>query len=92
MSKDKDTPAIKKAKRVYFIDNGNKLRERPKTTLPIVFNRDLALIQHPIRLHVIKDLAEITELAQDRKCWRGLTSRIEKAVEGSQTENWDAKP
>ena len=47
MSKGKDTPAIKKAKRVYFIDNGNKLRERPKTTLPIVFNRDLALIQHP---------------------------------------------
>ena len=26
--------------------------------------------QHPIRLHSIKDLAEITELAQDRKCWR----------------------
>ena len=51
-----------------------------KTTLPIVFNRDLALIQHPIRLHSSKDMAEITELAQDRKCWRGLRSQIEKTV------------
>ena len=33
-----------------------------------------------IRLHSSKDLAEITELAQDRKCWSGLTSRIEKAA------------
>ena len=34
--------------------------------LEILFIRDLALIQHPIRLHLSKDLAEITELAQDR--------------------------
>ena len=70
---------------------GNKLRGRPKTTLPIVLNRDLSLIQDPTRLHPSKDLAEITELAQDRECWRGLTSRIEKAAEVSQTKNWDAK-
>ena len=80
-----------KQKRVYFIPNGNKLRGRPKTTLPIVFNRDLSLIQDQIRLHSSEDLAEITELAQDRKCWRGLTSRIEKAAKVSQTKNWDAK-
>ena len=59
--------------------------------MPIVFNRDLSLIQHPIRLHSSKDLAEITELAQDMKCWRGLTSQIEKAAEVSQTKNWDTK-
>ena len=58
------------ATREYFNAKGNKLRGLPKTTLPIVFNRDIALIQHPIRLHSSKDLAEITELAQDRKCWR----------------------
>ena len=40
--------------------------------MPIVFNRDLALIQHPVRLLSSKDLAEITELAQDRKCWEGI--------------------
>ena len=57
----------------------------------VLFISDLALIQHPIRLHSIKDLAEITELAQDRNCWRGLTSRIEKATEVSRTKNWDAK-
>ena len=38
-----------------------------------------------------KYLSEITELTQDRKCWRGLTSKIEKAAEVSQTKNWDAK-
>ena len=35
--------------------------------MPILFNTDIALIQHPIRLHSNKDLAEITDLAQDRK-------------------------
>ena len=56
-----------------------------------VFNRDLALIQHRIRLHSSKDLAEITALAQDRKCRMGLKSQIEQAAEVSQTKNWDAK-
>ena len=69
-----------------FVD---KLQGRPKTTLPIVFNKDLALIQHPIRLHSIKDLTNITELAQDKKCWRGLASELKKAAEVSQTKNWD---
>ena len=59
--------------------------------MPIEFKRDIALLQHPIRLHSTKDLTEITELAQDNKCWRGLTSQIEKAAEVSQTKNWDAK-
>ena len=79
-----------KTTRAYFIPNSNKLR-RPKTTLPIMFNRDLVPIQQPIRLQSSKDLAEITELAQDRKCWKGLTSQIEKAAEVPQTKNWDAK-
>ena len=90
LRRDKDTPA-NKATGAYFIPNGNKLRGRPKTTLPTVFNRDLALVQLPIRLHTSKDLAEITELAQGRKCWRGLISQIQKAVEVSQTKKWDAK-
>ena len=88
--RDKDI-SPHKATRAYFIPNGNKLRGQPKTTLPIVFNRALALIQHPIRLHSGKEQAEITELAQDRKCWRRLTSQIEKATEVSQTKNGDAK-
>ena len=90
LRRDKDIPT-NKAKRAYFIPNGNKLRGRPKTTLPIVLNRDLSLIHDSIRIHSSKDLVEITEPAQDRKCWRGLTSRIEKAAEVSQTKNWDAK-
>ena len=42
---------------VTIISNGNKLRGRPKTTLPIVLNRDLSLIQDTIRLHSSKELA-----------------------------------
>ena len=80
-----------KAARSNFIPNGNKMRGQPKTTLPFVFNRDVALIQNLITLHSSKDLAEITELAPDRKCWRGLTSLIEKAAEVSQSKNWDVK-
>ena len=76
LRRDKDIHA----KRAYFNHNGNKLRERPKTTMLMVFNRDLALIQHPIRLHSSRDLAEITELAQNRKCWRGLASQTGKAA------------
>ena len=49
-----------KTTRAYFIPNGNRLRGRPKTTLPLVLNRYLALIQHPIRLNSSKDLAEST--------------------------------
>ena len=56
-----------------------------------VYNRDLALIQRPNRLHSSKDLAEIITLAQDMKCWRGSTSQTEKVAEVSQTMNWDAK-
>ena len=80
LRRDKDIPA-NKAAAPYFIPNCNKLRGRPKTILPIVFNRDLALIQHPIRLHPSKDPAEIIELAQDRNYWRGLTSQIKEAAE-----------
>ena len=51
----------------------------------------IQLIQHPIRVRSIKNLAEITQLAQGRKCWRGFTLRIGKAAEVSQTKNWDVK-
>ena len=72
-----------------FIQYGHKLRGRPTTTLPIVLNRDLGLIDH-FRLHSTDDLVKITELAKDRKQWRELSARIEKAAEASQTVNWDA--
>ena len=88
LRRDKDIPASK-ATRAYYIPNGKKLRGRPKTNFSIVFNRYLALIQHPIRLHSSKAVAEITELAQDWKCWRGFTSQIEKAAEVSQTKKRD---
>ena len=57
LRRDKDIPA-NKATIAYSFFNDIKLRRRPKTTLPIVFNRDLALIQHLKRLHSDKDVAE----------------------------------
>ena len=63
---------------------------RPKTTLPIVLDGDLAVIQNSITVHSSKDLVEIRDLAHDRKRWRGLPSEIEKAAEESQTKNLDA--
>ena len=70
--------AANKAARSYFIPNGNKMQGQSKTNLPFVFNRDLTLIQNLITLHSSKDLAEITELAQVKKYWRGLTSQSRK--------------
>ena len=70
------------ATRAYFISNGNKLRGRPKTTdISHRFN---------IQSDSGKDLAEITELAKDRKRWKGLAPQIDEATEESQTKNWDA--
>ena len=87
LCRDSDIPA-KKATRAYFIQYGHKLRGRP-TTLPIVLNRDLGLVDH-FRLQSTDDLVNITELVRDREQWRGLSARIEKAAEASQTMNWDA--
>ena len=58
------------------------------STLPIMLNKDLALIKHPIRLCSSKGLTEITDLTKDRKRLRGQASQIEKAAEVSSTKNW----
>ena len=88
LRRDSDIPA-NKATRAYFIQYGHKQRGRPTTTLPIVLNRDLGLIDH-FRLQSTDDLVKITELARDREKWRELSLRIEKAAEAAQTMNWDA--
>ena len=65
------------------------LSNRATTTLPIVLNRDLGLIDH-FRLQSTNDLVKITELAREREQWREFSARIEKATEAFQTMNWDA--
>ncbi|GFR68622.1 Pol polyprotein [Elysia marginata] len=64
-------------------------RGRPRTTLPTVLNRDLALIDHEIRLHSSDELEKITALARDRRQWHEMTVKIERAAKALQTENWD---
>ncbi|GFS05961.1 hypothetical protein ElyMa_001212600 [Elysia marginata] len=84
----RDIPA-NKATRAYFIQCGKNHRGRPRKTLPTVLNRDLALIDHEIRLHSSDELDKINALAQDRRQWHEMTVKIERAAEASQTENWD---
>ena len=88
LRRDSDIPATK-ATRAYFIQYGHKLRGRPTTTLPIILNRNLGLIDN-FRLQSTDDLVKITELTRDREQWRKLFARIEKAAEALQTMNWDA--
>ncbi|GFR68602.1 hypothetical protein ElyMa_000281800 [Elysia marginata] len=45
-----------------------------QTTLPTVLNRDLALVDHEIRLHSSYELDKITALAQDRRQWHEMTA------------------
>ncbi|GFR67859.1 RNA-directed DNA polymerase from mobile element jockey-like [Elysia marginata] len=89
LRRHRDIPA-NKATRAYFIQSGKNHRGRPRTTLPTVLNRDLAPIDHEIRLHSSDELDKITALAQDRRQWHEMTAKIERAAEASQTENWDA--
>ncbi|GFS11467.1 hypothetical protein ElyMa_003087300 [Elysia marginata] len=89
LRRHRDIPA-NKATRAYFIQCGKNHRGRPRTTLPTVLNRDLALIDHEIRLHSSHELDKITALAQDRGQWHEMTAKIERAAEALQTENWDA--
>ncbi|GFS26594.1 hypothetical protein ElyMa_001723700 [Elysia marginata] len=89
LRRQRDIPA-NKATRAYFIQCGKNHRGRPRTTLPTVLNRDLALIDHEIRLHSSDELDKIIALAQDRRQWHEMTVKIERAAEASQTEDWDA--
>ena len=59
LRRDSDIP-VNRATRAYFIQYGHKIRGRPTTTLPIVLNRDLGLIDH-FRLHSTDDLVKITD-------------------------------
>ncbi|GFS10039.1 hypothetical protein ElyMa_006636700, partial [Elysia marginata] len=89
LRRHRDIPA-NKATRAYFTQCGKNHRGRPRTTLPTVLNRNLALIDHEIRLHSSGELDKITAFAQDRRQWHEMTAKIERAAEASQTENWDA--
>ncbi|GFR68891.1 hypothetical protein ElyMa_000289100 [Elysia marginata] len=71
----RDIPA-NKATRAYFFQCGKNHRGRPRTTLPTVLNRDLALIDHEIRLHLSDELDKITALAQDRRQWHEMTVKM----------------
>ena len=63
------------AMRAYFILSDNKVSQRTmKENLDNSVQQLSLTDQHPIRLHSSKDLADIKDLAQDRKLWMEINT------------------
>ena len=88
LRRDINIPA-NKAMNGYFVKCGDSFRGRPPTTLPIVLNRDLALIKMGLKNQL--DLERLRSMAQDRQHWRDFTSRMVKTAEATQSVDRDAK-
>lgn len=98
---DEATPA-QKVMSYYFSKNRTKhtgFQGRPRTTLPMIINHDLASINKrsstshdhsyakttlPSKLSTVEDLAALKEHAQDRKDWQDLVAQIVSSQTTSQ--------
>ena len=91
------------AMQFYFKDQSSGFRGRPRTTLPVVLNKDLMKFQNHIkkkreyrsyrnlRLEKSEDLERIRLIAQDRDKWKKLIMIIEEAGEASMSEDTEAE-
>ncbi|GFR60219.1 hypothetical protein ElyMa_000073900 [Elysia marginata] len=64
----------------YFKTKGSKQRGRPKTSIVATLRRDLKSHNSnhwPTRLHSIKDLDHLRDMAQNRSDWKHLTTVIQ---------------
>ena len=87
----------------YFEDQGRGFRGRPRTTLPVVLNKDLIKFQNYIkkrreyrsyrnlRLEKAEHLESIGLIAQDRDKWKKLIELIQEAGEASMSEDTEAE-
>ena len=90
------------AMKFYFRDQGSRYRGRPRTTLPVVLNKDLVKFQDHIkkkreyrslrnlRLEKAEDLENMRLIAQDREKWKNLIGIIEEAGEASMSDDNEA--
>ncbi|GFS12534.1 hypothetical protein ElyMa_003114300 [Elysia marginata] len=68
----------------YFKTEGSKQRGRPKTSIVTTLRRDLKSHNNdhwPTRLHTIKDLDHLRDIAQNRSDWKHLTTVIYRSAQ-----------
>ena len=71
---------------------GDKYRGRPITTLPVVLNNDLSRLESSTYcLKTFKDIENLKKIAEQRDQWRILCTRIQKAAEAFQSDDYDAE-
>ena len=67
----------------YFKQFGERYLGRPKTTLPILLNKELSTAHPNLSLSSENDLEHLRNLAQDRKKWNKLKRKIVIVAEAS---------
>ena len=91
LRRDREIPA-NKAIEGFFVPQGDKYRGRPITTLPVVLNNDLSRLESSTYcLKTSKDIDNLKKIAEQRDQWRILCTRIQKAVEALQSDDYDAE-
>ncbi|GFS17029.1 hypothetical protein ElyMa_006811700 [Elysia marginata] len=68
----------------YFKAEGSKQRDRPKTSIVTTLRRDPKRHNSgywPARLHSIKNLDHLRDIAQNRSDWKHLTSAIYRSAQ-----------
>ena len=91
LRRDREIPA-NKAMEGFFVPQGDKYRGRPITTLPVVLNNDLSRLESSTYcLKTFKDIKNLKKIAEQRDQWRILCTRIQKAAEALQSDDYDAE-
>ena len=96
LRRDPNIPA-NTAMKFYFEQEARGYRGRPRTTLPLVLNKDLEIYQnymcsrhqqtHILQLKCSQDLSKLSIIAQDRREWRQMVNDIVTAGEAPSSED-----
>ena len=87
LRRDREIPA-NKAMEGFFVPQGDQYRERPITTL----NNDLSRLESSTYcFKTFKDIENLKKIAEQRDQWRILYTRIRKAAEALQSDDYDAE-
>ena len=91
LRRDREIPA-NKAMEGFFVSQADKFRGRPITTLPVVLNKDLSSLEScTYCLKTFKHIENLKKIAEQRDQWRILCTRIQKAAEALQSDDYDAE-
>ncbi|GFS21075.1 endonuclease-reverse transcriptase [Elysia marginata] len=89
--RDREIPA-NKAMEELFVPQGDKYRGRPITTLSVILNNDLSRLQSStFCLKTFKNIESLKKITEQRDQWRILCTRIQKAAEALQSDDYDAE-